>query len=259
VIAAAPPPGRGRGFIVEFVGLPGAGKSTVSHAAATALRDDGRPVTERSFEIAHRIGGVARRLTKLLLVARLLLRRPGPALALLAGVARIRQRDRFQGLVKTLDLIAVCGLIADLSRRPGIHLLDQGFFGGLWSIGFGAVAGAPLGPLIAAGSRCCGTPPADLVVILDVPTAVVVDRLKQRPGAASRLERSLTTAARDQDLLAAIASLGQVRGAIEGGGGRWRTRVVRDPGVGEGSLLAREIVLAWSGADDGVPARATAD
>ena len=47
-----PEPTR-RSFIVEFAGLPGAGKSTLSHAAATAVRESGEIVTEPSREIMH--------------------------------------------------------------------------------------------------------------------------------------------------------------------------------------------------------------
>ncbi len=241
MIASAAPPAGGRGIIVEFVGLSGSGKSTVSHAIAAVLRDAGRPVTERSFEIAHRMGAVARRLAKLRLAGRTLLLRPGPSLALAIRVARTCQRRWIEGIVKTLDLFYVCGLIAELSRRPGIHLLDQGFFGGLWSIGFGAGSAPALGPLIEIGSRCCGGPPAGAVFLLEVPPATAVERLKRRPGAASRLERRLATATWEQDLGAAIASLHQVRGAIEGGAKPWRVRVVREHETAPAAALAAEI------------------
>jgi thymidylate kinase len=222
--AGAPPAGR-PGRIVEFVGLPGSGKSTVSHAVAAILRASGRPVTERSFEIAHRVGGVGRRLAKLRLAARTLLRHPGAALALVRLVARTRQRSRIEAIVKTLDFLYVCGLIAGLSRRSGIHLLDQGFLTGIWSIDFGAGLSAPHGRLIDLGARCCGGAPADLVVILEVQPALAMERLKQRPGAASRLEKSLTLESRDRDLQKAIVTLERVRQAIEAGGRPWRVQV----------------------------------
>ena len=54
-----------RGFVVEFVGIPGAGKSTLSHAVAEELRRRGQHVTEPTRDLTHRSGTQRRILSKL--------------------------------------------------------------------------------------------------------------------------------------------------------------------------------------------------
>ena len=173
-------------FIVEFVGLPGCGKSIVSHAVAENLRGSQPGISERSFEIAHRSGALRRRLTKLGFACRSIVQHPRSALALVREIARTGQARWVEAVAKTVDLIFVCGLVSQLSRRPGIHVLDQGFFSGLWSICFRASASVSLERLVAIGTECCGRTPADLVVVLEVEPATAVERLVGRPGPASR-------------------------------------------------------------------------
>ena len=45
----------GKTIFVEFYGLPGSGKSTVSHQLAKRLRDNGFKVAEPSYEIDHKM------------------------------------------------------------------------------------------------------------------------------------------------------------------------------------------------------------
>lgn len=235
------------GRIVEFVGLPGSGKSTVSHAVAEILRGTREPVSERSFEIAHRAGPTRRRLAKGRLAVRAVLRHPWAVLALGSAIARTGQRRWREAAGKTLDLLYVCGLVAERSRRPGVHLMDQGFFSGLFSICFGASSAVPLERLVAAGTKCCGGPPADLVTVLDVPAGIAVERLKGRRGAASRLERSIATARFERDLHAAIVSLRQVREVLAAHDRAWRVRVVTGGASREVDSLAAEITEAILG------------
>jgi hypothetical protein len=198
---------------------------------AALLRGTGRPASEHSHEIAHRLGPLARRLVKLWIAGRAVLRRPHRALALAIAVARTRQNRPLEGVVKTLDLIFVCGLIADLARRPGIHILDQGFFTGLWSIDFGAATHDRIGPILKVGAALCGRPPADLVLVLDVAPATAVDRLRGRSGGASRLERNLSGVGFDRDLEAAVTALRRVRSVIDSRPVSWQVRVVPDDPV----------------------------
>jgi len=241
----------GTGWIVEFVGLPGSGKSTVSHALARLLRSRDKCVSERSFEIAHRMSPASRRLVKGRLAGRALLRHPWAVLSLVLSIARTRQRSWIEAVGKTLDLIYVCGLVAERSRQPGVHLLDQGFFNGLGSICFRASADVPLERLVGLGTRSCGRSPADLVIVLDVDPGTAVDRLSRRPGAASRLERSIATAAFESDLQAAVVSLRQVREALGVRDHAWRVRVVPAGETRPAELLATEIARLI---EDSIPA-----
>ncbi|UCE86394.1 MAG: AAA family ATPase [Deltaproteobacteria bacterium] len=232
-------------MIAEFVGLPGCGKSAVSHAVAERLRGEHLQVSERSFELAHRMGATRRRLAKLRLAGRVGLKRPRAALSLMREIARCGQQSWLEGIAKTLDLLAICGLVTELARRPGIHILDQGFFSGLWSIGFRASSDLALARLVEIGVTCCGRSPADLVIALEVEPATAARRLRNRPGAASRLQARLdagaTNPAMQRDLQAAVRSLRRVRELLSAPEAGWRLRVASNEEAGATDLRAAEI------------------
>lgn len=52
-------------ILVDFYGLPGSGKSTVSHKLADALREQGIPVAEPSYGMDHRGSTLSRRFRKI--------------------------------------------------------------------------------------------------------------------------------------------------------------------------------------------------
>ncbi len=232
-----------RGLIVEFVGLPGSGKSTVSHAVAEILRGGGHPISERSFEIAHRLSDSRRRLTKLRLAWRTVRLHPWWASLLAIQIARTGQRRWREGAARLFELLYVCGLVAEQSRRAGIHLLDQGVFVGLWSTCLGASSAVPLGRLVEIGTKCSGRSPADLVIVLEVEPAIAVERLRRRPGATSRLERSMTTPGFERDLQAAVASLRQVRATLGDRERTWSVKIVARAANAQASEVA-ELVIA---------------
>lgn len=51
--------------VLDFFGLPGCGKSTVSHKLAESLRSDGYTVYEPSYNLDHNLSGIKRKLVKL--------------------------------------------------------------------------------------------------------------------------------------------------------------------------------------------------
>jgi len=50
---------------LEFYGLPGCGKSTISHMAAEELRKNGNRVIEPTYDLDHRNSGINRKLKKI--------------------------------------------------------------------------------------------------------------------------------------------------------------------------------------------------
>jgi broad-specificity NMP kinase len=232
-------------LIVEFVGLPGCGKSSVSHGVAERLRREQQLVSEKSFELAHRMGASRRRWRKGALAGRCILRRPRAALCLAREVVGSRQRSWLEGIAKALDLLAVCGLVADRARQPGIHLVDQGFFSGLWSICFRAASDLPLERVVAIGSDLCGRAPADLVIALDVEPATAAHRLTQRSGAGSRLQESLDAGVASpemqRELQAAVDSLRQVRQQIAAPDRAWTLHVLPNDDDGTSDSRSAEV------------------
>jgi hypothetical protein len=181
-----------RNVWVEFVGLPGAGKSEVSRAAARVLRARNLPVSEPSYELDHATPPARRLVSKLWLAAR--------------GWARSPRESRFwmQTLVEAQDdgpnwLRAVAmnwfylmGSLQRWSAVPGIHVFDQGLLQALWSVGYAARRPDIISTrLLSRLDRAL--PPRALVVLVDAGVPTILKRLEQRPAGRSRLERDLAT------------------------------------------------------------------
>jgi hypothetical protein len=182
------------GLVVEFLGLPGAGKSTLAHAVAASLRTAGVPVTEPTFQLDHETAPGRRRARKLAAAARTLCRAPVVATRCAGLVARSRQR-RAAWLV---PLVTNWLYLADGARRctrtPGVHLLDQGLMQGAWSTAYGAARFEPRALAVRRVLRAVA-PPRWMVVVVEAAPHLLHRRLGERIAPASRLEREATTPA----------------------------------------------------------------
>lgn len=203
----------GRSVVVEFAGLPGSGKSTLSHALAEELRRSGEPVSEVSYEITHRTSPLRRRWIKLGFLLRTLLGQPRRSLEALLEIRRSGQGSLRDSWSTTSNFLYLCGLMAELARRPGIHILDQGVVSALWSVRFSARGERPLRHLAEIASGCF-RPVARVVVLLEIRPELAVERLLGRDHVQSRLERRLSGDL-PAALLAATAALEQTRSALD--------------------------------------------
>src|SRR5262245_46794748 len=182
-----------RPVIVEFLGLSGAGKSSVSHEVAERLRGRGYPVREPTLTLAPtgRRRSVLKRAIKSLHVARELFAHPRSSLASLKSMSATRQQR--------LQLYFRIGfhwlVLSSLMRThlASLHVFDQGAFQALWSIGLEG----PPGTIQHVGPQLFATVPMpDVVVVLDASTDVVARRLALRAGRASRADRWSTAEVR---------------------------------------------------------------
>lgn len=242
------------GFVVDFVGLPGAGKSTLSRAVADALRAAGANVAEPTQDVTR---APNRRLRKLAFAARTLLRHPWSSLVVVRHIIATRQRTARDLWSCAFNFLYTCGLVAKITREPGIHLLDQGYFNALWGISFSASRPMPLASLIRAGFHCCGRDRLDLVLLIDVQPEVVLARLRARPGTASRLEGRGGTDRFGARLDAALRAVEQIRSSLEElaeRGQRWMRLAAVDEDAPQGGEQTEAIVAlvcrAWK-ADTG--------
>lgn len=175
---------------MEFLGLPGSGKSTVAREAVSRLRAVGVTAHEtyeswnsgRSARLADVAGSLlqASRWRPRLFVEGW--RLAGP---LAGGATADRARSALYWLSR-------CGHYERARRTPGLHLIDQGVLQAYWSLVFGGHEER----LGAAWPRLEGSRAhADAVVIVSARPQTVLARLSARPGTTSRLERSLGDAA----------------------------------------------------------------
>ena len=173
-------------IIVEGIGLPGVGKSTLLHQAADMLRARGYPVSEESYRIGHDTGAPGRQLAKVLLAVGAVLRHPWRALSSLAWIRRSRQHSLHDFLRVTLNWFYINGLFEQQLQHPGIHCFDEGLFQACWSIGYRA--GNPA-TLTEAPGRLFTMPTVMLIVSVSAEMETVAQRLHHRPESHSRLEQ----------------------------------------------------------------------
>lgn len=174
------------GMIVEFVGLPGTGKTSLCRAVALLLRQAGLPVTEPMQVVSGSPHRAVRTLRKLGVVLPEVLRSPRKALAVGRVIATTGQRSRADFLAQWFNWELVTGLQRRCRGRCGIHLFDQGAIQALWSIRFGASRGTL--ELLAGALPLEGSVP-DRVVAVRSGLARIEERLVDRQGAESRIER----------------------------------------------------------------------
>lgn len=167
-------------LVIEFCGLPGAGKSTLCQTVATRLRAAGIEVVERGLPPGRQAR--ARRLaTKAatLLAAAMLAPRSLAAVARAAWSSGLRGRE---WLARTVNIV-----VLHRRMRPvtgAVVLVDQGVIQEVVAAGLTAD-----GPSLARQlPETCGSG-VDVVVRVDVSIAVSARRLEERGTGESRLEQ----------------------------------------------------------------------
>ena len=206
-MTAPPDPARShRPLVVEFVGLPGSGKSSVSHALAADFRARGVTAREPTYRLVHRSGALRRVSGKLGAIARTLVRKPRPAMAAVALTRGSRQPGLADQLSTCANLLFVSGLEYRVGGRPSACVLDQGPVQGIGSVWWrGRQRDEEAGRAWLAG-----VVPDDVtwwIVRVDVSTATARTRIGERSVAQGRIEANASDEARDRDWRRAGAAL----------------------------------------------------
>ena len=163
--------------IVEFVGLPGVGKSTLSRRVAAALATDHSQVTEPIHLIDNR-SGPHRVLSKGRFAAEHALRRPQTALSLTRILFSTDQASTADRIRVGFNLQYVAGVISRARSTSDVALLDQGPYQGVWSVGFRS--STDWATLLERFDRFLSLTAPDLVVLVEADTDIIVDRLRSR-------------------------------------------------------------------------------
>jgi hypothetical protein len=223
-------------LVVEFVGLPGVGKSHATRLVAARLAAVGTPARSSALRINHELGRCRRVLYKSGICAAEALGRPGRAARVGRALIGSGQQSRVDVVRFLYNWLFLVGLLRRARTRPVIELLDEGILQLLWSIAF------------AGGERVIGdysstflkgpapaVPMPDVVVVVDAPLGLIQARLASRKSRAGRLDRMEAAErhaalVRGADLLAAVLSenvglAGEVSGPL--------LRRVRNGGSGE--------------------------
>ncbi|MGH9867884.1 MAG: AAA family ATPase [Candidatus Polarisedimenticolia bacterium] len=174
-----------RGLVVEFVGMPGSGKSTLSRRAAEMLEASGLRVTQPSYPLAHDIPRVARLALKSRLVAAEMLAHPRRSLRAAQAIRDSGQARGADTGRMTFNWLLVTRLMSHPPAPGDLHLFDQGILQALWSIAYG---GAPGAAARVAFRLEAGLPRPGAVVVVRSSAETVRRRLAGRVDRDSRLD-----------------------------------------------------------------------
>ena len=170
------------GYVIEFCGLPGSGKSTMARQVVAELRIRGGPATDVMAPLGPDAGRADRIRRKAGAIAAGCLE-PG-GVRLVRGVAfRSHQLDRRDQLARPANLLVVRHALRRARRRAGISVLDQGPLQEWWS----AALRADADRVLDLARRDIGDSP-DLLVRVETPIPMLVERLEARGPRQSRLE-----------------------------------------------------------------------
>ncbi len=176
--------------VAEFLGLPGAGKSTVAHALASELRQRGVEVSEPTGETDRLPSGRARRLAKLRLAAAGALTGRGAPVQTARAILGSSQSDAAALPASLVNWLYLAGLYVRARSGSGVTLLDQGLLQAVWSIAFGAALPHRVAPESWVELVCPILPPGSIAVLVEADDATVRRRLAGRTGGMSRLDRA---------------------------------------------------------------------
>ena len=201
--------GGAAGLVVEFVGLPGAGKSALSRQVAGLLRAAGVMASEPIARLDG-TGTASRTLTKVRYGLGAAAAAPLTGTRWVRAFLAMKQRSLTDIGRVALNWFFLAGLTDELKNRPGVHLLDQGIFQGLWSAAYAAREGA-IKPPELIGRLVQTLPPRMLVIMVETSPDSLRRRLHQRLGGDSRLERDLARGESDQSMGRAVAAFSSMQ------------------------------------------------
>ena len=197
---------------MEFLGLPGVGKSRATRLVATRLAALGTPVRSDSLRVNHELADWRRVLFKSVVGAEAALGEPRQALRMGRMLMRSGQRRRVDTARLLYNWLFLAGLLRRARTRPVVELFDEGIYQLLWSIGLNGreYVLRECSPKLLEGAAAEGSLP-DVVVVVEAPLEQVQARLKARGSRAGRVDRmgdSERRAAlvRGEDLLVEVLS-----------------------------------------------------
>ena len=177
-------------LVVEFVGLPGVGKSHATRLVAARLAAVGTPARSSALRINHELARSRRVLYKSGICAMEALGRPGRAAKVGRALIGSGQQSRVDVLRLLYNWLFLVGLLRRARNRPVVELLDEGIYQLLWSIGF---AGDERVIPDYSSTFLVGPPSAvplpDVVVAVEAPLGLIQARMASRKARAGRLDR----------------------------------------------------------------------
>lgn len=179
-----------RPLVVEFLGLPGVGKSYATRLVAERLDARGTPARSAGLRINEELGAWRRRLSKGGIAAVEGIGRPRSTLRVVRALRRSGQRARVDVVRLTYNWLFVSRLLRRARTRTAVELLDEGIFQLLWSIGFAGDEGSirECSVMLLQGPAPVVSMP-HVVVLVEASPEAVHERLAARGSRAGRIDR----------------------------------------------------------------------
>ena len=178
-----PDTGDRRGVVVELCGLPGSGKTTVASALAARLREAGVGCSVVDRTVSAAVPPQRRLPRKVAMVTRAVGSDPvGEArTALMLGARQLRPRDM---VAIPVQWWVAKQLVGRARSAQGTAIAEEGLVQALWTAGLVSTA-AEVPELVGLAES---TARPDLVVHLDTPFELTLERLRSRGSRHSRVQ-----------------------------------------------------------------------
>lgn len=180
-------------IIIDFLGIPGSGKTTLSHLAAEILREEGITVVEPTYCINNEMSILHRYLTKSWYSLKLTVFKPAWALYWLFIILQSRQKTLKDFLLMIINCFYILEIYRQYSLYDYICFLDQGICQAILSLSFHSRTKFFIEKKLIIAFDFLST--LDFrVVHIEASVDTIIQRLKKRRKKQSRLERLKNTA-----------------------------------------------------------------
>ncbi|MGI9422303.1 MAG: hypothetical protein ACR2PA_03855 [Hyphomicrobiaceae bacterium] len=173
-------------MLIEFFGVPGCGKSTISPLVAEQLRGEGVIVSESTYVLDHECRQIARVVRKSCGLVRYAATRPVGAVRELRQIIATRQESPQDFARSAFNWLFIASVAARRRDRSSVVLLDQGVAQAIWTIGFAARKPNWLDLILASKELDALMP--DAIIWVRAKTRTVSSRLAQRSAGRSRMD-----------------------------------------------------------------------
>jgi hypothetical protein len=175
------------GKVVEFAGLPGAGKSTVAESTRAALAAAGVPCTVADAGISARVPPGVRVRRRLALAGVDMSLHPVRGVQVLRAAHQVAPAWRRDAVAGATQWFAVQRLIARSRSTSGVHLLEEGPLQTLWTLLLRT--GSDPRPVVQRMLQRRSLASPDLLVLVDAPVELASERLCNRASRHSRTQQ----------------------------------------------------------------------
>ena len=175
-------------IFVEFMGLPGSGKTTLSHHSAKLLRITGKSVLEPTYFINSEMRTVPKYLLKLWHTTKIVLLRPSWAYNWFSLILQSRQRTLKDTALMIINCFYILEIYRFYSQHNNICFLDQGILQAFLSLDYSSKKKNFFESRLAIPMDFLATRRVR-IILTKTGADTVVERLTKRNQNVSRLER----------------------------------------------------------------------